>query len=270
MNASSLCDDMTDHSPTVAILAGGLGTRLHPLTATLPKSMVPVAGEPFIVHQLRLLSQQGFYSVVLCLGHLGEQIEAFVGDGYPFGCQVRYSRDGSELLGTGGAIRQALPLLGPQFAVLYGDSYLTAPFQPALQGFLTCGRPALMTLLRNQNQWQPSNVEFASGEIVRHDKNRLIPAMEHIDYGLCFFSAEVFQRWPQSSRFSLSEVLQSLIAKHAIAAFEVADRFYEIGSIMGLQETDQFLRNVFRKGSAPIQDCAAPSIGTAAIGRDRA
>ncbi|MBB6144898.1 NDP-sugar pyrophosphorylase family protein [Silvibacterium bohemicum] len=269
MNASSFRNDITDHSPTVAILAGGLGTRLRPLTTTIPKSMVPVAGEPFIAHQLRLLSRQGFCSVVMCLGHLGEQIESFVGGGSRFGCQVRYSRDGSELLGTGGAIRQALPLLGPQFAVLYGDSYLTAPFRPALQAFLTCGRPALMTLLRNRNQWQPSNVQFA-GEIVRYDKDRLVPAMEHIDYGLCFFFAEVFQRWPQSSRFGLSEVLQSLIGEQALATFQVAERFYEIGSIVGLQETDQFLRGSFRRRFAPIQDFSAPSIGAAAVGRDRA
>ena len=231
-----------DTMPVVAILAGGLASRLHPLTAVTPKSMLMVAGEPFIAHQLRLLSRQDLRDVVICGGHLVEQIQAFTGDGHRFGSRVRYSCDGPQLRGTGGAIRQALPLLGPRFFVLYGDSYLTAPFSPVLEAFAAADKPAMMTVLRNRGQWDASNIEFTSGAIIRYDKRAATTAMEHIDYGLSLFSAAIFVPSPESSAFDLSEVQQSLIAQRAMAAFEVKDRFYEIGSLSGLQQTDHFLR----------------------------
>jgi NDP-sugar pyrophosphorylase family protein len=248
--------------PVVAILAGGLATRLHPLTAVTPKSMVLMAGEPFIAHQLRLLSRQGLRDVVICGGHLAEQIQEFTGDGHRFGCRVRYSCDGPLLRGTGGAIRKALPLLGQRFFVLYGDSYLTAPFFPVLEAFAASGKPAMMTILRNRGQWDASNIEFASGNIVRYDKRAATSAMEHIDYGLSLFSAKVFAPWPESSAFGLSEVQESLVAQRAMAAFEVRDRFYEIGSLQGLYDTDRFLRTL---AAAQNQADAGPRSHTEAF-----
>jgi MurNAc alpha-1-phosphate uridylyltransferase len=233
---------LSNLSPVVAILAGGLATRLLPATATVPKSLLMVAGEPFIAHQLLLLSRQGLPDVVICGGHLLEQIEAFVGDGRRFGCRVRYSGDGAQLLGTGGAIRKALPLLGTQFFVLYGDSYLTAPFVPVLHAFLASGQPALMTILRNRERWDASNVEFTAGEIVRYDKHAAWASMEHIDYGLSLFSEEVFLRWPEGSRFDLSALQSNLVAQGEMAAYVVRERFYEIGSLQGWVDTDAFLR----------------------------
>jgi NDP-sugar pyrophosphorylase family protein len=242
MSASLSPEPNLSATPVVAILAGGLATRLRPVTAAIPKSMVTVAGEPFIAHQMRRLSGQGLQDIVICLGHLGEQIEAFVGDGHRFECRVRYSRDEPRPLGTGGAIRQALPLLGAEFCVLYGDSYLTAPVGPALDAFAASGKHGLMTVLRNCGAWDSSNVEVADGEIIRYDKERSTAAMEYIDYGLSLFRAEVFHNWPQGSVFDLSEVQRRLIATSAMAGFEVAERFYEIGSMRGLLETDRFLR----------------------------
>ena len=183
----------SDAMPPLALLAGGMATRLGPLTARTPKSLITVAGEPFIAHQLRLLAAQGIRDIVICCGHLGEQIEQFVGDGSRFACRVRYSSDGPTLLGTGGAIRRALPLLGQRFWVMYGDSYLTAPFSAALAAFQISGKPALMTVFANQNRWDTSNVEFANGRILRYDKRTPQPSMQHIDYGLSLFSAEVFE-----------------------------------------------------------------------------
>src|SRR5438128_2387245 len=101
--------------PPVAILAGGLATRLRSVTSTIPKAMVSVAGEPFIAHQLRLLQSRGASRAVLCLGHLGKQVCDFVGDGRRFGVDVEYSFDGEALVGTGGALRKALPFLGDVF-----------------------------------------------------------------------------------------------------------------------------------------------------------
>ena len=168
----------------VAILAGGLATRLHPLTEHVPKALLRIAGRPFILHQLELLRSQGLTRVVLCVGHLGEQIQAAVGDGGTWGLAIDYSYDGPELLGTGGALKRALPLLGDAFFVLNGDSYLTFPFAAAQSAFFDAGRPALMTVLRNDNRWDRSNVRFESGELIEYDKQSRAPDMAHIDYGV--------------------------------------------------------------------------------------
>src|SRR4051794_4872944 len=137
----------------VAILAGGLATRLRPLTETIPKSLVEVAGEPFLAHQLRLLHSHGIRRATLCVGYLGEMVREFAGDGARFGMEVTYSFDGPELRGTAGAVRQALPLLGPAFFVLYGDSYLPCDYAAVERAFLESGKLGLMTVFRNEGQW---------------------------------------------------------------------------------------------------------------------
>jgi NDP-sugar pyrophosphorylase family protein len=233
--------------PPLALLAGGLAKRLGPVTERIPKSLVEVGGEPFLAHQLRLVAAQGIEDVVICCGHLAEMIVDFAGNGKRFGCRVTYSFDGPELLGTGGAIVNALPLLGPHFWVMYGDSYLTAEFAPALQVFEASGRTGLMTLLRNENRWQASNVEFAEGRILRYSKQVRTPEMRHIDYGLGIYSAEAFAGWDVLRSFDLSVVQSELIARGAMTGYEVKERFYEIGSTTGLVEADRYLR---RRGAA--------------------
>ncbi|MFZ0662717.1 MAG: sugar phosphate nucleotidyltransferase [Acidobacteriaceae bacterium] len=228
--------------PPLALLAGGLASRLGALTERVPKSLLTVAGEPFVAHQLRLLAGQGIRDVVICCGHLGGMIAEFVGDGARFGCRVRYSFDGPPLLGTGGAIVKALSLLGPRFWVMYGDSYLTAEFAPALGAFEASGKTALMAVFRNDDRWDASNVEFADGKILRYAKGACFPEMRHIDYGLGIYSAAAFAGLPQGEAFDLAEVQRDLIARGAMAGFEGAERFYEIGSAAGLAETDEFLR----------------------------
>lgn len=234
---------MAETLPPLALLAGGLATRLLPVTAAIPKSMVEVAGEPFIAHQLRLLSHDGVRNVVICNGHLGEQIEAFVGDGRRFGCQVRYSRDAEKPLGTGGAIKRALHLLGRQFMVMYGDSYLNAPFSAIHQRFYSSGLPALITIYRNENRWDKSNIEAADGVIQRYSKVHRTSSMAHIDYGLGVFDASVFEAWP-SEVFDLADLYSCLAETYSLAAYEVYERFYEIGSPEGLAETTAMLTRV--------------------------
>lgn len=227
--------------PPLALLAGGLARRLGALTERVPKSLLQVAGEPFIAHQLRLIAAQGIRDVVICCGHLGGMITDFVGDGERFGCRVRYSFDGPPLLGTGGAILKALPLLESRFWVMYGDSYLTVPFAPVLEEFESSGKAALMTVFRNDGQWDASNVEFAEGRIVRYEKGARSGEVRHIDYGLGIYSARAFAGLPVGEVFDLSEVQRDLIARGVMAGFEVKERFYEIGSPAGLAETDAFL-----------------------------
>jgi NDP-sugar pyrophosphorylase family protein len=221
----------------VAILAGGLATRLGPLTKETPKCLLEVAGRPFVHHQVARLREQGVDKVVLCLGHLGERVVEAVGDGSAFGLEVAYSFDGPELRGTAGAIRRALPLLGPAFFVLYGDSYLECSYAGVQAAFEASGRPALMTVFRNEGRWDTSNVEFRDGRILAYDKTARTPAMHYIDYGLGVLDRRAMEVVPEAGAFDLAAVYREMLRRGELAGFEVTERFYEIGSVAGLEET---------------------------------
>ena len=226
----------------VAILAGGLATRLRPVTENIPKALIEVAGRPFLAHQLRLLSGAGVRKVVLCVGYLGEVIEKQFGDGDEFGIEITYSFDGPELLGTGGALKKALPLLGQRFLVLYGDSYLPIDYWEPVRAFVASGKLGLMTVFRNEGRWDSSNVLFSNERIETYRKKDPTPQMQHIDYGLGVFSAAAFASWAEGKTFDLADVYQDLIARGELAGHEVTERFYEIGSAAGLAELDALLR----------------------------
>lgn len=226
--------------PPVAILMGGLATRLRPVTLTIPKALVEVAGRPFAHRQLEYLRGQGITRAVLCTGYLGEQIEASVGDGSRFGLRVDYSPDGPALLGTGGALKRALPLLGPEFFVLYGDSFLPIAFAPVLAAFRASGKPALMTVLKNADHWDKSNAHYENGVVTVYDKAAPTPAMRHIDYGLSLLSAGVLASVPEGAAVDLAQVYNALSLGGQLAGFEVTERFYEIGSHEGLRETAEY------------------------------
>ena len=225
----------------VAILAGGLATRLRPLTETIPKALIEVAGAPFVDHQLGLLRRNGYRDVVFCVGHLGAMLQRHVGDGERFGLNVRYVEDGPTLLGTGGALRKAAPLLGEAFAVLYGDSYLPIDYARVEAGFHDCGRPALMTVYRNRDLYDRSNVVFRDGLVLLYDKSSRTPEMEYIDYGLSVIRRSVLEGYPE--RFDLASVFTALAMAGKLAGFEVTQRFFEIGSPAGLLEAENYLRS---------------------------
>jgi NDP-sugar pyrophosphorylase family protein len=236
----------SDPMLTVAILAGGLATRLRPITATVPKSLLDVNGEPFVVHQLRLLQSKGIHRVVLCVGHLGELIQRDVGDGSALSLQVDYSFDGPSLLGTAGAVKNALPKLGSSFFVMYGDSYLPCDYAAIARNFESAGVLGMMTVFRNEGKWDTSNVEFEAGglnggKILAYSKTNRTPRMRYIDYGLGVFRAEAFQDLPAGEACDLAQLYADLLHRQQLAAFEVRERFYEIGSPAGLQETAEFL-----------------------------
>ncbi|MEO8593463.1 MAG: sugar phosphate nucleotidyltransferase [Candidatus Solibacter sp.] len=228
--------------PPVAILAGGLATRLRPVTETIPKALIEVAGEPFLAHQLRLLRTNGFQRVVMLVGYLGEQIQAFAGDGRNFGLAVEYVFDGPRLLGTAGALKRALPMLGEEFAVIYGDSYLRCDYAAALDAFRKSGKLGLMTVYRNEGLWDTSNVEFTAGRIAVYDKASRTPAMRHIDYGLGAFRAPAFDDVPDGVPYDLAAVYRDLLRRGELAAWESPERFYEIGSLAGIADLERFLR----------------------------
>jgi NDP-sugar pyrophosphorylase family protein len=229
-------------SVPVAILAGGLATRLRPITATIPKSLVTVAGKPFLAHQIDYLRDQGVSRVVLCVGYLGEMIRDQFGDGRDLGIEIDYSFDGPVLLGTGGAIKQALPLLGESFFVMYGDSYLPIDFKDVLQSFHQAGKPALMTVFPNFGKWEVSNVWFEGGTIRKYSKKDRSSMMQYVDYGLSVFNAGVFQDIEAGAAYDLADLLTSLSDANALAGYVAPERFYEIGSLSGLEELNSYLK----------------------------
>jgi len=224
----------------VAILAGGLATRLRPITETIPKALVDVAGKPFIVRQLEYLRTQGFMRIVLCVGYLGEQIEEVVGDGRALGLDVAYSYDGPRLLGTGGALRRALPLLGNHFLVMYGDSWLPIDFGAVQRSFFASALPALMVVLHNGDRWDKSNVLFRAGRIIEYNKRSPRPEMAHIDYGVGVMSASLLAGYADDQPVDLADIYHSLSLRGDLAGIEVTERFYEIGSHESLNEAIAF------------------------------
>ena len=196
-----------------------------------------VAGKPFAVHQIELLKSHGLQDLVFCIGHLGHLVREALGDGSRWGVRIRYVEDGDGPRGTGGALRRAVDRLGERFLVLYGDSYLECDYEGIIQAFLDGGCAGLMTVLRNDNQWDRSNIQFEDGRIVRYDKQSAAPEMHHIDYGLgALHHSALSGRTPEDA-FDLVEVYQALVATGNLAGFEVTQRFYEIGSPRGLEET---------------------------------
>lgn len=225
----------------IAILAGGLGTRLYPLTERIPKPLVEVAGKPFIVHQIELLRRNDLDRIVLCVGHLGDRIQEILGDGQAFGVHIHYVFDGPVLLGTGGALKKALPYLGDSFFVIYGDSYLDIDYRAVGRVFDRSRKRGLMTVYKNANRWDRSNVLFSGRRIVRYDKKDPSGEMEHIDYGLGLLHREALESVPEKEKYDLADVYQTLIGQDQLAGYEVTRRFYEIGSRQGLEETRLYL-----------------------------
>jgi NDP-sugar pyrophosphorylase family protein len=192
---------------------------------------------------LRLLRRNGFEQVVLCVGYLGEKLQAFAGDGRAFGLHVEYAFDGPHLLGTAGALRRALPQLGEAFAVIYGDSYLPCDYRSALAAFRDSGKLGLMSVYRNEGLWDTSNVGFAGGRILAYDKANRTPDMRHIDYGLGAFQRAAFDDVPPGQHYDLATVYQGLLRRGELAAWESPERFYEIGSVEGIHDLGEFLKS---------------------------
>jgi NDP-sugar pyrophosphorylase family protein len=227
----------------VAILAGGLGTRMARIAGEgMPKVLLPVAERPFLDFKLASLAEQGFERVVLLLGHGADRVIRHVGEGHTFGMDVTTIVDGPRLLGTGGAVRRALGHLGERFWVTYGDSYLRAPIAAAEEAFDRSGWAGLMTVLENRDAWDRSNVRIEDGRVVEYRKGAPPGSFTHIDYGLLLLDAGALRPWPDGEPFDLADVLGRLVDAGRLGAFEVAERFYEVGSPEGYREAERFLR----------------------------
>ena len=226
----------------LAILAGGLGKRLEEKTLNTPKALIDVFGKPFISRQLNYLQKQGFNKIVICTGYLGYKIKKYVGDGTDYGLNIKYSDDGDQLLGTGGAIKKALKFMSKDFFILYGDSFLPVNFSLVEKAFFDEGKPALMTVLKNIGQWDKSNAYFKN-KLVYYNKKELKNDMNYIDYGLSVVNNSIFKNFVDGKKFDLADVFEKLSRDKLLAGHEVKERFYEIGSINGLNETVNFFKN---------------------------
>lgn len=237
--------------PPVCILAGGLGTRLGERVRDTPKPLLEVAGEPFLLHQLRLLAAHGAREIVLCVGYLGERIEQTIG-AERFGLRIAYSFDGPQPAGTLGAIRRARGLLGERFLVLYGDTYLRIDYAAAARAWRVSGLPALMCVLRNAGRWEASNALYADGRVQAYDKHAPRAEMQWIDYGLGGLEQGALDRLPADVR-DLSDLYRELGLAGLLCGFQASERFLEIGTPAALAETDLLLRAALARDAAGVR-----------------
>ncbi len=225
---------------TLVILAGGMATRLYPVTLEIPKSLIDINGIPFIQHQINLIKSRGISNVVLCLGKFAKPIEDYLGDGSANSLNIKYSYDGDTLLGTGGALKNAFPLLTDPFMILYGDSYLNIEYIDIMDYFNNFDKLGLMTVLKNENKWDKSNIVFKDGKILKYDKTE-DAEFEYIDYGFSILRKDAFAPYLTVDKFDLKDVFKDLISKNEMLGYEVYNRFYEIGSFKGIEETKEYL-----------------------------
>ncbi len=223
----------------IVILAGGLGTRLRPLTERLPKCLVPVNGRPFLEYQLELLSRRGVRDIVLCVGYLGQAVLEHLGRGHRLGVNVVYSWERDGLLGTAGALKQAEPLLEPEFFVTYGDSYLLLDYRDIMRRFRESSALGLMAVYRNYDRLELSNVVVRDGLVAAYDKTTRLPGMVHINEGLSVLRRRALRLIPDGEPVSQEEFYQALIARGELLAYETQQRFYEVGSLRGIEEFQQ-------------------------------
>ncbi len=225
----------------MVILAGGLATRLGPLAAQCPKSMLLIEGKPFLQHQIEWIRQNHVTDIVLCIGHLGHKIESYFGDGERFGVSIRYSKESDKLLGTGGCLKKALPLLEDAFFVMYGDSYLMLDSGEIEREFLRHPDCGLMVVYRNENRYDQSNLEVRDGWVVEYGMGNH-PQKHYIDEGISVMRADFFEPFKEKEVFGLPLVFEKLIAARKLCAMETRQRFYEIGSREGFEEFQNLIK----------------------------
>lgn len=227
----------------IVVLAGGKATRLYPLTKDLPKSLIPINGTPFILHQINLFKNNNISEIVLCIGTFSEKIMEYLGDGSRFGVSIKYSVEHpSHLLGTLGALRKAYDLLNEHFFVIWGDSYLETDYSKVLNTFLKSGKLGLMTAYKNENKIETSNMSVKDNMVIDYDK-RQNRNFEYVDYGLSIFKKNVLNFFQEDQNLDLTELNIKLISQNQLAAFVVRDRYYEVGSFQGISELEDHLRN---------------------------
>ena len=234
------------------ILAGGLGTRLWPITRAIPKPMVPVAGAPFLEHQLKLLQRQGITDILLLTGYFGEQIEDYFGNGLKSGLSIRYSRETTPR-GTAGALRQAAELLAEQFLLMYGDSFLPICYVDVLDAHRDSRAEGLVVVCDNRmaDTDVPSNIALDEHAfVVRYDKdNPGDPQLTHVEAGVLGFSRSIVELIPEGFVSLERHLYPKLILRHQLVAYQTQQRFYDIGTPARLGVIEAFLSHDHHQNS---------------------
>jgi N-acetyl-alpha-D-muramate 1-phosphate uridylyltransferase len=226
----------------VVILCGGQSTRLSPLTEKRPKSMIEVLGKPFIDHQLTLLKKNNVTKVILCIGKYGDQIWDYVKDGLNWGLSVKYSDDGEKLLGTGGALLNARPILPDEFIVMNGDSYLDIDYNTIVTKFHHKGKPILMTVYPIKGTNFVGNVCVRHNKIVDYNKSGKNRDMNYIDYGITPMKKWLLDYFPSGDAFDFGQIYSQMIQEHGVSCYQSPKIFHEIGTHDGLEETIQYMK----------------------------
>lgn len=227
----------------VVVLMGGLGTRLGDITRCMPKAMINIHGKPFFHYQLNLMKWYGFRKFLFCTGYRSDDISNYFGDGSEFGVEIKYSYDGPELLGTGGAVKNAFQLLEDNFVLIYGDSYMDIDYQEILYYYndaLKKNYRGLMTVFKNNNRFDKSNVVYNNEKLVKYDKENMVPDMKYIDYGVSVLNRKVIEEIPEC-KVDIASVYGKVAADCKMAGHEVRNRFYEIGRPDSLKEFRDFI-----------------------------
>ena len=230
------------------ILAGGLATRLRPMTAHIPKSLVQIHNKPFLQYQLDRLRDEGVTDIILCVGYLGDQIVEYFGDGHKYGVNITYSCDGDRLLGTAGALKKAEEFLCEEFFMTYGDSYLFIDYQTVMSWFKQFSKQGLMLVYKNCDQYDKSNVSIEGDLVKSYSKTNKTKDMIYIDYGASILRREVLNLVPEGEVYSLEELFAQLIEQQQLLAYEVKERFYQIGSLDGIEEFKKYISRSGGKG----------------------
>jgi NDP-sugar pyrophosphorylase family protein len=230
------------------ILAGGLATRLRPITERVPKSLIQIHDKPFLQYQLERLKDEGVTDIVLCVGYLGDRIVEYFGDGRKYGVNITYSNDGDHLLGTGGALKKAWKYLRKEFFLTYGDSYLFIDYPTVMSWFKKLDKQGLMVVYKNYDQYDKSNVSIEGNLVKSYSKTNKTKGMIYIDYGASILRRDVLNLVPEGAVCSLEELFAQLIEQQQLLAYEVKERFYQIGSVDGIEEFKQYISRLGGKG----------------------
>jgi NDP-sugar pyrophosphorylase family protein len=224
-------------------LAGGLATRLRPITEKIPKGLVEIDGKPFLEYQIKLLKKYEIKNIILCVGYKGEMIEEYFGDGENFGVKISYSKE-SKPLGTGGAIRKAFNKLRKNFFVMYGDAYLNFDYKDIISFYEKSKGTAVLSIYKNKGKYDSSNVILDNNGKVLYDKSNPSSNMEYIDYGLSVLNKDLVKKFiPSQGFYDLADFYNEISKKELLLGYEVNERFYEIGSFGGLDEFKKYINS---------------------------
>lgn len=224
-------------------MAGGLATRLRPLTNDIPKSLILIQGKPFLQYQIELLTRYDIKDIVLCVAYMGKKIEDYFGDGNKFGVKITYSYEKNKLLGTGGALKLVEPYLNENFFLLWGDSYVRLNYKEMHDFHLknTNDFDVTIAIFYNIRNYDKSNIIYERGRIKKYEKNSK-DEMKYIDAGIMVFNKKILKRIPSGKVFQIEDLFHKLAKEEKLKPFLIKKRYYEIGSLKGLNQFKKFVK----------------------------